>query len=200
MRWTGPALALAAWLVALPAAAEAVREHVRGAIVGLAGDRLRIAPARGADLVVELEPEATVMAVARMPLSGVYKGDYVGAATVPGSDGHRLALGVVVFPESLRGAGEGERPWDMAPDATMTNATVAMTVRLHDGKILLLSWQGREAEVDVPASVPVVRFEPGDRGLLRSGAAVFINATRHPDGRLTATRVNVGREGVVPPL
>jgi len=48
--------------------------------------------------------------------------------------------------------------------------------------------------------VPVVTFEPGTPAMLTPGAQVFIGATKGEDGLLRAARVNVGKDGLTPPM
>ena len=101
----------------------------------------------------------------------------------------------------MRGTGEGHYPWDVQPRSTMTNATVSSEVKSADGRRLTLSYKGGEKTVDLPADAPIVSFGPAERSDLKPGASVFIPSTqRQPDGELQATRVVVGKNGVVPPM
>jgi hypothetical protein len=110
------------------------------------------------------------------------------------------AVEVLVFPAAQRGTGEGERVWDLLPDSTMTNATVAEAVTKVEGHSVTLKYKDGEKTISVPPEAPVVTFAPGERALLRPGAAVFVPATKQPDGGFTAARVLVGKDGVVPPM
>jgi hypothetical protein len=105
-----------------------------------------------------------------------------------------------VFPEAMRGAGEGHYPWDLQPESTMTNATVAAVVSASAGRELTVIYKGESQKIMVPADVPVVTFEPSDRSMLTPGAHVFLTAQRAADGSLTAARVAVGKDGLVPPM
>src|SRR3954469_21787041 len=105
-----------------------------------------------------------------------------------------------VFPESMRGTGEGHYPWDLQPESTMTNATVASDVQSVDGRTLTLSYKDGEQKIVVPSGTPIVTFAVAERSEIKTGAAVFVPTQRQPDGTLQATRVLVGKGGVVPPM
>jgi hypothetical protein len=115
------------------------------------------------------------------------------------ADGYTVT-GVVKAAESARGTGEGHRPWDLTPDSTMTNATVDAIVEKVDGPVLTLKYPNGQASIVVPRDVPIVTFSSGDPGLLRPGAAVFIQATKNADGTFTTNRILVGKDGAVPPM
>ena len=114
------------------------------------------------------------------------------------ADGRLVALEVTVFPESLRGAGEGQRPWDQGPNSSMTNANVDQVVEATNGRTLKLSYRGT-AEVDVPPDVPIVTPVPGDRSLLVPGKAIVTFLRPQTDGTLMASFVTVEKDGVKPP-
>ena len=107
---------------------------------------------------------------------------------------------VHIFPENQRGATEGFRPWDQRPNSTMTNATVAQTVKGTDGQNILVKYKDGEKKVVVPPGTPIVTFVAGDKSELKAGAKVIIfGAVKKDDGTLEANRVNVGRDGITPP-
>src|SRR5207244_6023706 len=106
----------------------------------------------------------------------------------------------LIFPEAMRGTGEGERPWDLAPDSLMTNATVAGVASSAQGQVLKVAFKGGESEIIVANDIPIVTFAPGDASLLKSKAAIIIGALKKPDGSLTATRVTAEKDGVKPPM
>jgi hypothetical protein len=141
-----------------------------------------------------------VNAVARRELAAVVPGTFIGTATLVRPDGTLQALEVLIFPESARGSGEGHYPWDLQPGSMMTNATVADVVAVDAARRLTLKYKDGEKVVIVPPDAPVVTFEPGDRAMLVPGAHVMFGATREADGTLTAGRVNVGKDGLVPPM
>jgi len=191
-------------LLALPAAAQQAPEgtptRIRGTVEKLDGQTLTVKSREGQQLTIALAPNFTVAAVVKKSLGDIKAGDFVGAASTKGTDGKLHALEVLIFPEALRGTGEGERAWDLTPDSLMTNATVAGIASAAQGQALKVTYKGSESEIIVAPSTPVVTFGPGDASLLKPGAAVFIGAIKKPDGSLTAARVNAEKDGVKPPM
>ncbi len=162
---------------------------------------------RSGEVITLVRPAAMeVSEVYPIALSDIKAGSYIGTAAMPQADGTQLALEVLVFPEAARGAGEGHRPWDLRPESTMTNATVADLAAapssVPGGQKLTLKYKDGEKVVIVPAGVPVVSFKPGKQDealLLVPGAKVLITAQER-DGKPTALRVLVGRNGFAPPM
>jgi hypothetical protein len=191
-------------LLASPAAAQNAPEgtstRIRGTVEKLDGQTLTVKSREGPQLTIALAPNFTVSAVVKKSLADIKTGDYVGAASRKGSDGKLHALEVLIFPEALRGTGEGERPWDLVPDSLMTNATVAGVASAAQGQVLKVAYKGGESEIIVPGDIPIVTFAPGDSSLLKPGAAIFTGALKKPDGSLTATRVTAEKDGVKPPM
>jgi len=175
--------------------------RVRGTIEALDGSLLAVKSRDGADLKVRLTDNVTVFGVAKTTISEIKPGSYIGVSAMPEPDGTQKALAVQIFPESQRGVAEGFRPWDLRPNSTMTNATVAETVQGTDGEIILVKYKDGEKKVLVPPDTPIVSFVAGDRSELKPGARIIIfSATRKEDGTLEAARVNVGRDGITPPM
>jgi len=191
-------------LLALPAAAQNAPEgtptRIRGTVEKLDGQTLKVKSREGQELTIALAPNFTVSAVVKKSLGDIKAGDFVGAASTKGTDGKLHALEVLIFPEAMRGNGEGERAWDLTPDSLMTNATVAGIAGAAQGQALKVTYKGGESEIIVAPSTPVVTFGPGDASLLKPGATVFIGAIKKPDGSLTAARVNAEKDGVKPPM
>jgi hypothetical protein len=194
---------------AQPAGARPAQEHVRGDVVTVRGDTLTIKKNTGETLALILAPDARVSVADRAELSDVHEGAFIGTTALPEPDGSLRAVEVHLFPESMRGTGEGHRPWDRQPGSTMTNATVAPSTSLSrtnatvadvEGRSLRLTYPGGEKTVLVPHGTTVVKLEPSDRSRLVPGAHVFVIASRQPDGRLRAERLTVGKGGVVPPM
>lgn len=155
---------------------------------------------RGTNEIIALAtpPSTTFAEVYPIKLEDIRAGSYVGVGAMPQADGTQRAIAVTVFPESARGAGEGHRRFDLAPQATMTNATVADVAAAPTGRTLRLRYADGEKAVVVPAEAPVVTFRSADRSLAVPGASVSISA-RMIDGVPTALRANVGRSGFVLP-
>jgi hypothetical protein len=123
-----------------------------------------------------------------------------GSTTLPGPNGGQNAVEVHVFPESMRGTGEGSRPWDLKPNSSMTNATVAESVVGNDGHTLLVKYKDGEKKVFVADNTPVVTFVPSDKSELKPGAKVIAFMKQLPDGSFETNRVSVGRDGMTPPM
>jgi len=191
-------------LLALPAAAQNAPEgtptRIRGTVEKLDGQTLTVKSREGQQLTIALAPNFTVAAVVKKSLGDIKAGDFVGAASTKGTDGKLHALEVLIFPEALRGTGEGERAWDLTPDSLMTNATVSGITAAPQGQTLKVTYKGGESEVTVAPTTPIVTFAPGDAGLLKPGAAIFTTALRKPDGSLSASRVTAEKDGVKPPM
>lgn len=214
----GVILAGVAAAAAMQAAAQGGPEprHVRGVIVAQRGDVLEVETAPGRIEPLVLGAGASVAQAEEADPSALAQGAYVGTTAVPQPGGTLRALEVHVFPDSMRGVGEGHRPWDRGARSSMTNATVAgpepagkssMTNATVGGvanaggeRTLTLRYPGGQQTVVVPPRVPIVKLEPGDRSLLVAGAHVFAIAAPGRDGKLVAQRITVGKGGVVPPM
>ena len=191
-------LAFAGGVFAQTPAAKPTR--IRGDIVSLSGDVLKVHRRSGDTVSIELQPTATVSAVKTMQLSDIKPGTFIGTAATTGTDGKLTATEVVVFPEAARGTGEGHYAWDLGPNSTMTNANVDTVVQATDGRNLKLSYKGGSNEVTVPPNVPVVTFMPAARTDLTPGKQVFVVATSGSQGTYVAQRLVVEKDGVVPPM
>ena len=176
-------------------------QRIRGDIVALEGLALQVKARTGETVAIKLADNYSVTAVVKIDVSAIKPGSFVGTASMPQADGTQLALEVLLFPESMRGSNEGHYPWDLKPGSMMTNATVADAVAVSDGeRRMVLKYKDGEKTVIVPPDAPVVTFEPGDRAMVVPGAHVIITAAKQPDGGLTAGRVAVGKDGLVPPM
>ena len=174
--------------------------RIRGDIVSLDGDVLKVHRRSGDTVSIELKPTIAVSAVKAMQLSDIKPGSFVGTAATTGTDGKLTATEVVVFPESARGTGEGHYAWDLGPNSTMTNANVDTVVQGTIGRNLKLSYKGGNDEVTVPPNVPIVTFTPAARTDLTPGKKVFVVATAASQGAFVAQRVVVEKDGVAPPM
>jgi hypothetical protein len=175
--------------------------RIRGTIEAVDGPLLAVKSREGTDLKVRVTDNVAVFGVAKTSLSEIKPGSYIGVSAMAEPDGTQKAFAVHIFPESQRGAAEGFRPWDARPNSTMTNATVAETVAGTDGQNILVKYKDGEKKVVVPPGTPVVTFVAGDKSELKPGAKIIIfGATKKDDGTLEANRVNVGRDGITPPM
>jgi hypothetical protein len=172
--------------------------RIRGTIEAVDGALLTV---KSRDIKVRVADNAAVFGVAKTALSEIKPGSYIGVSAMPEPDGTQKALAVHIFPENQRGAAEGFRPWDLRAGSTMTNATVAETVAGTDGQNILVKYKDGEKKVVVPPDTPIVTFVAGDKSELKPGAKIIIfSATKKEDGTLEAARVNVGRDGIMPPM
>ena len=191
------ALALA---VAAPVSAQPSTQRIRGDVASIEGTKLQVRTRTNQFVNVDLADNYAVSAVVRLTPDAIKQGSFVGAASMPQADGTLRALEVLVFPESGRGSGEGHYPWDLRPGSMMTNATVAEVIGIDAGRRMTLKYKDGQQTVVVPPDVPIVTFEPGNREMVVPGAHVMFNATIRPDGSLGASRIAVGKDGLVPPM
>lgn len=175
-------------------------QRIRGTIAGFEGHVLSIKTREGPVIAVTLPDNPAVSTVKPVELASIAPGSYIGTAASPGPDGALVALEVLVFPEAARGSGEGHYDWDLAPGSSMTNATVSAAVQANSGRELSLAYKGGSVVVRVPPGVPVVTIAPAAVSDLKTGAPVFLAATKAADGTLGAGRVTVGTNGVAPPM
>ena len=195
-------------------------EHVRGAVQTVNGQALTIATSAGS-VRVQLAPSTAIATVVQSDRAHLTDGSFLGITSVVAPDGSRRAVEVHVFPESMRGTGEGSRGWDWpgaSADSKMTNGTASKmtngtvsnstmtngTVTADGGSSLTLQYKdgaskGSQA-ITIPPGVPVDAIEPGQSADLQPGVHVFVVATRDSAGVLVADRVLVGKDGVVPPM
>ena len=174
--------------------------RVRGTIEGIDGELLAVKSRGGEDFSLRMTPDIRVVGITKIALSDIKVGSFIGTTTVPGPDGAQNAVEVHVFPEEMRGTGEGSRPYDLHPNSSMTNATVAESVVGNDGHTLLIKYRGGEKKVQVSPETPVVTYVPADKSDLKPGAKVIAFMKKAPDGSLETNRVNVGRDGLTPPM
>ncbi len=194
------ALALAVAIIA-NASAQEQNVRVRGTIDGVDGQMMSVTARDGTKLTIKLADNVTVAGIVKASMSDIKPGSYVGVAGMPQEDGSQRALEVLIFPEAMRGTGEGFRPWDLRPNSTMTNATVADLVVKTDAQTMTLKYKDCEKTVAIPPGAPIVSYVPGDRSELKAGAKIFIaGAVRQPDGSLIAERIGVGRDSLTPPM
>ena len=195
--------ALAGALIAASCAAYAQQPQtvrLRGTIEKVDGNALTLKSRDGAEVKLTLAGNATIVAVVKASLADIKEGTFLGSAAMPQADGTQKALEVHIFPEQMRGTGEGHRPYAPVPNSTMTNGTAGgATVAGVDGSTILVKYKDGEKKIVVPPNAPIVRYEIGSKADLKGGAHyTVLAATKQPDGTFTAARINVGRDGTVP--
>ena len=174
--------------------------RVRGTVVSVEGTALALKDLTGKEVRVTLSPTYAVTALVPAKLGDVTPGSFIGAAANTRADGTLVAKEIHIFPEAMRGTGEGHRAFDLGPQSTMTNGTVGNEVRSAAGDTLTVAYKGGEKSITVPKDAPVVMFAPGDRAMLVPGAHVIVQAQTGEGGGLTADRVTVGVDGLIPPM
>jgi hypothetical protein len=187
-------------LLALPLASHAQPAGVRlrGQIEAITSDRVTLRQRNGERIELAIAPNVPVIEVYPVTLADVKQGSFIGVGAMPQADGTQRAIAVTLFPEAMRGTGEGFRPFDFMPQSTMTNATVAEVAAAPDGQRLQLTYKDGQKTIVVPPGTPIVSLRPGDRSLLVAGAQVALTA-QEVNGVPTATRFNAGRNGFMPP-
>jgi hypothetical protein len=142
-----------------------------------------------------------VVAVEKASMADIKQGTFIGTATVTQPDSSLKSVEVVVFPDKMRGTGEGHYPWDLGAKSMMTNATVSNAVKGVDGQTITVSYKGGEKKIDVPANVPVVTLVPGaDKAEIKPGAIVFVPTQKQEDGSLQGGAILFGKDGLTPPM
>jgi len=175
--------------------------RIRGTIEQVEGNTLTIKARSGELMKVKVPDNVVVTAITKASVADIANGKFIGTTTVGQRDGALVAEEIHIFPESMRGTGEGHRDWDLRPESKMTNANVADIKSMGDGRVMTIQYKGGEQKILVTPRTVVVNFEPSSRAELKPGAPVFINAAeRQADGSYTAPRVNVGLHGQIPPM
>lgn len=201
MTWrAGAALAAALALSVTALAQQPQTVRLRGTIEKVDGRTLTLKGSDGAELMLTLADKALVVAVVKASLADIKEGTYLGSAAMPQPDGSQKALEVHIFPEQMRGTGEGHRPYAPVPNSTMTNGTAAgATVTGVEGATITVKYRDGEKRITVPPQAPIVRYEIGGEADLKPGARfTVLAATKKADGSYEAARINVGRDGTVP--
>jgi hypothetical protein len=197
--WFAALLAVA--LVSTASAQQPQTVRIRGTIEAVDGSLLTVKSREGAEMKVHVTDNIAVTGVAKASLSDIREGSYIGVSAMPEPDGTQKAIAVHIFPEAQRGLAEGFRPWDLRPNSTMTNATVAQTVAATDGQNILVKYKDGEKKVVVPPETPIVAFVAGDKSEIKPGAKIIIfGATKKEDGTLETARIDIGRDGITPPM
>jgi hypothetical protein len=174
--------------------------RVRGTIEAVDGDTIAVKSRAGEDVKLRMTGDIKIVGITKIALTDIKVGSFIGTTTVPGPDGANNAVEVHVFPENMRGTGEGSRPYDLKPNSSMTNATVEQSVVGNDGHTLNVKYKDGEKKVLVSPETPVVTYVPADKSDLKPGAKVIAFMKKLPDGSFETNRVSVGRDGLTPPM
>jgi len=164
------------------------------------GATLVIRRRSGEDATIRLTPDTPVTLVVRATLADVKPGLFVGVAAAPGHGGALSALEVHIFPEAMRGTGEGSRPFDLAPGSSMTNGAIEARVDAAAGSKLTVTYKGGMQSIVVPDTTPIVSIAPGARTDLTPGAAIVARGVKGEDGVYDVRYILVGKDGLTPPM
>jgi len=173
--------------------------RVRGTVEKLENNVLTVKTHDGT-ASIKLADNYTVVGVSRAKIADIGAGKFIGTTTLGERNGSLVALEVHIFPEAMRGTGEGHYAWDLKPESKMTNGNVAEVKSVGDDHMLTVQYKGGEQKVLVPSNAHVVLFGPADRAELKKGVHIFCVTQKAADGSLSAARVNVGLKGTTPPM
>ena len=175
--------------------------RVRGTIESVDGQTLAVKTRDGTMTKMKLADSPRILTLNKMSLADVKQGTFVGITAMPQPDGSQKAVEIHIFPEPMRGTGEGHYPWDLMPNSTMTNANVESTVVSNDGQQLVMKYKDGEKNVIVPPNTAVVMFAPATVADIKAGQKFFVpNAKKMEDGTMETPVIVVGTNGVDPPM
>jgi len=175
--------------------------RVRGTVEKLDGQNLTVKSRDGQSLAIALAPNIIVSYLTKKSAGDIKTGDFVASTGIKGTDGKLHAIEVRIFPENLRGVGEGQYPWDLKPDSIMTNATVGTITKSPQGNVVKVSYKGSESEFTIDPDTPVYgTATDGDTSLLKPGVAVFVIAQKQDDGKMTSSRLYTEKYGIKPSM
>jgi hypothetical protein len=186
--------------IALPASAqETIR--IRGTIESVEGPVFVIKNRDGAEIKLTVTDNPLFVAIVKATMADIKPGMFVGSTGMTQPDGTQKAIEVHIFPESMRGTGEGHYDWDLKPQTKMTNANVEQTVAGVDGQMLSVKYKDGEKKLLVTPETAVVTYVTGDRNDLKPGIKVFVGAAKkQPDGTVQTPRITYGKDGLTPPM
>jgi hypothetical protein len=197
MRLLGPVAFVALLACTAAFAQQPPTTRIRGTVEKLDGSALTVRAGEAGELKVTLTDTVQVFGISKGSLTDVKPGGFIGVGAMPQPDGSQKAIQVTIFPESMRGTGEGHRPWDR-PGSTMTNATIDNTVASVDGQVVMVKYKDGEKKIIIGPDAVIRTYNASDKSELKVGAAVAGSAVKKPDGSFELSRVNVGRDGIVP--
>jgi hypothetical protein len=185
---------------ALPASAQETL-RIRGTIESVDGAVYTVKNRDGADVKLTVTDPQLYVAIVKSSMADIKPGQFVGATGVTQPDGSQKAIEVHIFPESMRGTGEGHYDWDLRPNTKMTNANVEQTVAGVDGPVLTAKYKDGEKKIMVTPETQVVTYEMGNKADLKPGIKIFVGAAKKgADGTWTTPRVTYGKDGLTPPM
>src|SRR6266849_10302659 len=89
--------------------------RIRGTVERIDRTHLTVKTNNGQSMNVTLADNFAVIGIAKASLADVASGKFIGTTTVGERDGALVALEVHIFPENMRGTGEGHYDWALKP-------------------------------------------------------------------------------------
>jgi len=190
-----------ALIFAVPAASAQETVRIRGIIESVDGPVYMVKNRDGAELKLTVTDKPLYVAIVKASMADIKPGMFVGATGQTQPDGSQKAIEVHIFPESMRGTGEGHYDWDLKPNTKMTNANVDQTVNGNDGQMLTVKYKDGEKKILVTPETAVVTYVAGSKDDLKPGIKVFVGAAKkQPDGTVQTPRITYGKDGLTPPM
>jgi hypothetical protein len=184
--------------LALPAAAQDT-VRVRGTVERIEGPVFVVKARDGSEVKLTVTDNPLFVVIVPGKMSDIKSGMYVGSAGTMQEDGTQKAIEVHIFPESMRGTGDGHYDWDLLPKSKMTNGSVEQAVTGVDGPVLSVKYKDGEKKLVVTPQTVVVTYEKGAREDIQPGTKIFVSAAKkQPDGTLQTPRITYGRNGEGP--
>lgn len=196
LKWIAAAGAAIAMCAATSASAQQLT-RIRGTIEKVDGPVVTVFARELGEVKLALAGNAQIFGVAKATLADIKPNSFIGVGAMPQADGSQKAVQLTIFAESMRGVGEGFRPWDR-PGSTMTNGTVDTTVAAVEGQVLTVRYKDGEKKIIVAPDSTIRAYIASDKNELKPGANISTFAMKKPDGTFEASRVSVGRDGIAP--
>jgi hypothetical protein len=192
------ALSFAVVCAVLPASAqETVR--VRGTIERIEGPVYVVKTRDGSEVKLTVTDNPLYVVIVPATMADIKPGMYGGSAGMMEADGTQKAIEVHIFPESMRGTGDGHYDWDLMPKSKMTNGNVEQAVTGVDGPVLSVKYKDGEKKLVVTPQTVVVTYQMGKKEEIQPGTRIFVAAAKkQPDGTLQTPRITYGRNGAGP--
>jgi hypothetical protein len=193
-------IAAGALVLAFAASPVWAQQRLRATVEKVDGATYLVKDRTGVELKLVATGKPLYVAMVKASMADIKPGMFVGSTAMPAADGSLQAVEVHIFPEEMRGTGEGHRSWDLTPNSTMTNASVETSVAGSNGQMLTVKYKGGEKKIAVTPQTVVVAYAPGDKAEVTPGTHIFVAVDKQPDGTLTTPRITYGRDGLVPPM
>lgn len=140
----------------------------------------------GAAETLQLGPNWVVLQNRPASLADIKANDFIASAAVRKADGKLHSTELRIFPDAMRGLGEGQRPMNDTQNQTMTNATVSGAAIVNGSNIITVKFQGGESELILDPGVPVTAILPVDPSMVKAGARVRVQGNKTADGAVVS--------------